>query len=60
VTDLFYLFDYLVFCLGLVVIVWLAAHSSRRVPGITWPGSAVLGALAWLAALGVALYLLFG
>jgi hypothetical protein len=59
-TDVFDLFDYFVFCAGVVVIVWIAIHSSRRGTGMTWPPSAVFGVLAWLAAVGVALYLIFG
>jgi hypothetical protein len=52
--------DFLMFCVGLVVIVWAGLHASRRKGTRGWPAAAVIGMLAWLAALGVALYLVFG
>jgi len=54
------LFDFLVLCAGLVVIVWVWLHSSRRKRAIGWPPAVVIGMLVWLAALGFALYLVFG
>jgi hypothetical protein len=54
------LFDYLAFCAGLVVILWVGLHSSRRKRARAWPPAAVLGMLAWLAVFGFALYLVFG
>ena len=59
----FDLFDFLAFCAGLAMIVWVAwvgLHSSRRKPAIAWPATAVIGMIVWLAAFGFALYLIFG
>lgn len=52
--------DALVLCAGLVAIAWVVLESGhRRFP--TWRVStAGLGMLAWVAAFGFALYLIFG
>jgi hypothetical protein len=61
VLDLFgSLFDYLAFCAGLVVILWVGLHSSRRKRKSALPLGAVIGMMTWLAVFGLALYLAFG
>ena len=52
--------DILAWCLGLLLIVWIGAHSSRRKRASGWPPAAMMGVFAWLAAMGFALYLVFG
>ena len=59
--DLFdHFVDFIAFCAGLVVIMWLALHSSRRKRAMALPPAAVVGILVWLAVFGFALYLAFG
>jgi hypothetical protein len=54
------LFDSLVFCVGLVVIMWVGLHSSWRARARALPPAAVISMIVWLAALGFAGYLIFG
>lgn len=54
------LFDLLAFCAGLVVILWVGLHFSRRKRAIALPPTAMLGVITWLAVFGLALYLIFG
>jgi hypothetical protein len=54
------LVDTLVLCGGLAAIMWVGMHASRRKRRSRWPPAAAMGMLVWLAALGVAFYLIFG
>jgi len=56
----FDLVDTLALCAGLAVILWVGLYASRRKRPSGWPLGAVIGMFVWLAALGVALYLVFG
>jgi RsiW-degrading membrane proteinase PrsW (M82 family) len=54
------LFDFFVFCAGLVAIMWIGLHSSRQKPAKALSRAAVIGMIVWFAALGVAFHLIFG
>ncbi len=53
------LFDSIVFCVGLVAIMWVGLHSAWRA-GVPLPPGVVIGMGVWLASLGFAAYLIFG
>jgi hypothetical protein len=59
-TDALDLFDTLAFLAGLVLILWIALHSSRRTPETARHPGAVIGMILWLAVFGIALSLIFG
>lgn len=56
----FELFDALVSCAGLVVIMWVGLQSFRRERPMALPAAAVIGMIVWVGALGFAAYLVFG
>jgi hypothetical protein len=58
--DAFDLFDMLAFLSGLVLIIWIALHFSRRTPETHRHPGAMIGMIVWLAVFGIALYLIFG
>lgn len=59
-TDTFALFETIVLCSALAVILWVGPHASRRKRDGALPPAALIGISAWLAVFGFALYLMFG
>lgn len=45
---------------GVVLILWIGLHASTQTRTGGWPLAAKVGLFAWLAAVGFALWLIFG